>query len=243
MDRSVPQERVLQGLISQNSLGEKLGISIEGKLRIRGRVGPRGTPTTSWILEAHPLVWKALRDKGRAYTWRTGSVACGNISRFHAVLCVKGTGTSRATALSAYCVVSAGTANTQEVNAPHVPQCAYPEQERESDVPTSPPGVSLTGRHSKLHIRRYPKINLLRILQHNCAGNRSVMDQLRQLAADQRVDILLLQEPYSVAGKVVGLLMVSKLIATQQGKPWAAIIVLNPLLSPIKLANSVHHTP
>jgi len=46
----------------QNSLAEKLGISVEGKLRIRGRVGPRGTPTTSWILEVHPLVRKALRD-------------------------------------------------------------------------------------------------------------------------------------------------------------------------------------
>ena len=67
VDGSLPQERVLRGLISQNSLSEKLGIGIEGKLRIRGRVGPRGTPTTSWILEAYPLVWKALRDKGRAY--------------------------------------------------------------------------------------------------------------------------------------------------------------------------------
>jgi len=67
VDSSLPQDRVLQGLISQNSLSERLGIDIEEKLRIRGRMGPRGSPTTSWILEAHPLVWKALRDKGRAY--------------------------------------------------------------------------------------------------------------------------------------------------------------------------------
>jgi len=67
VDSSLPQDRVLQGLISQNSLAERLGINIEGKIRIRGRMGPRGSPTTSWILEAHPLVWKALRDKGRAY--------------------------------------------------------------------------------------------------------------------------------------------------------------------------------
>jgi len=67
VDSSLPQERALQGLISQNSISETLGIDIEGKLRIRGRVSPRGTPTISWILEAHPLVWKALRDKGRAY--------------------------------------------------------------------------------------------------------------------------------------------------------------------------------
>ena len=38
------------------------------------------------------------------------------------------------------------------------------------------------------------------------------MDELRQLAADQRADVLLLQEPYSVANKVAGLPMVSKLI-------------------------------
>jgi len=67
VDSCLPQDRVLQCLISQNSLEEQLGIRIEGKIRIRGRVGPRGTPTTSWILEAHPLVWKALRDRGRAY--------------------------------------------------------------------------------------------------------------------------------------------------------------------------------
>jgi len=62
------------------------------------------------------------------------------------------------------------------------------------------------------------------------------MDELRQLASDQRADVLLLQEPYSVAGKVAGLPMVSKLIAAQQGNPWAAIVVLNPSLSPTKLA-------
>ena len=67
VDSCLPQDRVLQCLISQNSLEEQLGIKIEGKIRIRGRVGPRGTPTTSWILEAHSLVWKALRDRGRAY--------------------------------------------------------------------------------------------------------------------------------------------------------------------------------
>jgi len=49
------------------------------------------------------------------------------------------------------------------------------------------------------------------------------MDELRQFAADQRADILLLQEPYTVAGKVAGLPMVSKLIVAQQGNPWAAI--------------------
>jgi len=62
------------------------------------------------------------------------------------------------------------------------------------------------------------------------------MNELRQLAADQHADILLLQEPYSVAGKVAGLPMDSKLIAAQQGNPWAAIVVLNPSLSPAKLA-------
>jgi len=54
-------------LISQDSPREQVGINIGEKLRIGGGVGPSGTPTTSRILEAHPQVWKAVKDIGRAY--------------------------------------------------------------------------------------------------------------------------------------------------------------------------------
>jgi len=235
VDSSLPQDRVLQGLISQNSLAESLGISVEGKIRIPGR----------WALvdhQPHPGSWRHTHWFGKHSVTkgvpmlRIGSVKCGNISRCPAVLSVTGTDTSRATVRSEDCAVGAGTVDTPEMNAPREPRCACPVQEEGSNVPTSPPDVSRIGRPSKSHIRRYPKTNRLRILQHNCARNRLVIDELRQLAADQRADILLLQEPYTVAGKVAGLPMVSKLIVAQQGNPWAAIVVLNPSLSPTKLA-------
>jgi len=108
-----------------------------------------------WALVEHQLPhgsWRYIHWYGKrcetkcVRTMRTGSVACGNIPRCHAVLSVTGTETSRATALSEDCVVGSGTANTQKGNAPHEPRCAYPVQEGESDVPTSPPVVSPTGQ-------------------------------------------------------------------------------------------------
>ena len=73
----------------------------------------------------------------------------------------------------------------------------------------------------------------IEIWQANTDRARHCTDELRKATYEKDVDNILVQEPYSVRGKVVGYGMAYTLITgTQQGnQPWAAIKVLNKELN------------
>lgn len=81
------------------------------------------------------------------------------------------------------------------------------------------------------------KHTTIKIWQANTDRARHCTDELRKAAYENNVDIILVQEPYAVRGKVMGYGMADTLITgTQQGEqPWAAIIVLNKELNILHL--------
>lgn len=74
----------------------------------------------------------------------------------------------------------------------------------------------------------------LRIMQLNMRRSAVVTGEVRQLVADKRLDVLLLQEPYvrkqSQSHTFYGLGINMRIAAVRSQRPWAAVAVCNPKL-------------
>lgn len=64
----------------------------------------------------------------------------------------------------------------------------------------------------------------LRIGQMNLGRSRLASDELRRVAAEESLDVLLIQEPYSNKGEVPGFGLINKVVVGQ-GVPMAAVVV------------------
>lgn len=83
---------------------------------------------------------------------------------------------------------------------------------------------------------------LLRIGQINAGGSRAVTDEIRQIMAERRIDVVLLQEPYCYELNVKGFGLRAKVIEDSDRAPWsritkiqAAVVVGNIELTVTKL--------
>ena len=70
------------------------------------------------------------------------------------------------------------------------------------------------------------KIKPIRFIQHNCSNSGLVMDELRKITEEEEIDILCLQEPYTINSTVPGFPVTCRQI-TNGPNPMVAIIVLN----------------
>jgi hypothetical protein len=69
----------------------------------------------------------------------------------------------------------------------------------------------------------------IKIWQVNLDRARHATDELRQAACEAKVDLLLIQEPYIIGGRVAGFWAAVVVIAKEDADKWswAAIVVLN----------------
>ena len=67
--------------------------------------------------------------------------------------------------------------------------------------------------------------NRIRIGQINLARSQVATDEIQQLATTNRIDVLLVQEPYTHQGRVVGFGPGAKIIQAEKSVPWAAVVV------------------
>ena len=74
----------------------------------------------------------------------------------------------------------------------------------------------------------------MRVLQINGMRNKLVAQELRQLVAELQVDVLCIQEPYTMKGKVPFMPIQSRTIAETE-RPWAALVVINKDLTITKI--------
>ena len=77
----------------------------------------------------------------------------------------------------------------------------------------------------------------LTILQLNSRRARRVTPEIREKAVSKQIDILLLQEPYQRNGRIEGFGMGTRIIKDDNSVPWAAIAVINPNVSVLKLTH------
>ncbi|KAG8270119.1 hypothetical protein J6590_049758 [Homalodisca vitripennis] len=83
--------------------------------------------------------------------------------------------------------------------------------------------------HSGGHIK-FGQINLQR--------SHSAVYQLRQVIAEDELDVVLIQEPYSSVGRLSGLGLRTKLLChrtAQEGRPWSAVALANSAIEPLRL--------
>ena len=69
----------------------------------------------------------------------------------------------------------------------------------------------------------------IKIWQVNLDRARHATVELRQAVCEAKVDLLLIQEPYTIRGRVAGFGAATVVIAEENAdeRPWAAIVVLN----------------
>ena len=77
----------------------------------------------------------------------------------------------------------------------------------------------------------------LRIAQLNATRSRKVIPEIRQTAVEAGIDILLLQEPYSRSQRIEGLGMGTRIIKCDNATPWAAMAIINPEITVLKLTH------
>jgi len=77
----------------------------------------------------------------------------------------------------------------------------------------------------------------IKIWQVNLDRARHATDELRQAACEAKVDLLLIQEPYTIGGRVAGFGAAAVVIAEEDAdeRPWAAIVVLNRSFSILRV--------
>lgn len=83
----------------------------------------------------------------------------------------------------------------------------------------------------------------LRLAQLNAQGSRAVIDQVRQISTEQKIDIMLLQEPYVFANKIPGLELTAVTLTDRKKfatvstaeKIKAAIVVFNKQINILKI--------
>lgn len=66
--------------------------------------------------------------------------------------------------------------------------------------------------------------SVLRVGQINLGRSRLAMDEIRKIAREEGMDVLMIQEPYSVRGKIQGFGVNEKVVAVGN-QPMAAIVV------------------
>lgn len=89
-----------------------------------------------------------------------------------------------------------------------------------------------------LPVHTLPSVNVastgIRLMQLNMRRSAVVTGEVRQLVAEKRLDVLLLQEPYvrkqGASRTFYGLGLSSKVAAVRSQHPWAAVVVCNPRL-------------
>ena len=69
---------------------------------------------------------------------------------------------------------------------------------------------------------------MIKFLQCNLDRRAVATAELRNKAVEEGIGVLILQEPYTVGGKVVGLGVGSRVVSARVGQPWAAVAVLEP---------------
>lgn len=91
--------------------------------------------------------------------------------------------------------------------------------------------------------RKIPEKQIIRLGQLNARGSRAVTDEIRQLTHEQKLDILLLQEPYCFKNNIQGLGLDTKTVVdkkrfskiTTAERVKAAIVILNKNINVLKL--------
>lgn len=66
----------------------------------------------------------------------------------------------------------------------------------------------------------------LRVGKINLGRSRLATDEIRRVAMEEGLDVLLLQEPYSIGGKIPGYGVKSKVVVGQ-GVPMAAVVIFS----------------
>lgn len=67
----------------------------------------------------------------------------------------------------------------------------------------------------------------LKILQVNAQRSKAVVAQIRECIADASIDVILIQEPYVVAGRVRGYPCTYRVVQGDLGTCWSAIVIVN----------------
>ena len=75
----------------------------------------------------------------------------------------------------------------------------------------------------------------IKLCQLNARHARKVTPEICQKAVEERIDILLLQEPYHREGKIIGFGSDAKIAYKLGTDPWAAIVILNPNICTLQL--------
>lgn len=76
----------------------------------------------------------------------------------------------------------------------------------------------------------------LRVVQINCQKSASVSQQLYQKVREAAIDVFLMQEPYTVGGRVAGFGPPFRILAGPgTDTPWSAIVICNPELGVLQL--------
>lgn len=79
----------------------------------------------------------------------------------------------------------------------------------------------------------------LRIVQINMQRSRLVSDETRDMMHNKKIDVLLMQEPYNLKGRITGLGLATRVAtAAKDGEPvMAAVAVSDPRINVVKLPN------
>ena len=77
----------------------------------------------------------------------------------------------------------------------------------------------------------------LKFMQRNARRARLVTPEIREIAEQKEIDVLLIQEPYQRNNKIEGYGGSAKIVADEKETPWAAIIILNPALRLLKITH------
>ncbi|CAB0017445.1 unnamed protein product, partial [Nesidiocoris tenuis] len=71
-------------------------------------------------------------------------------------------------------------------------------------------------------------------IQHNVRRSRTVMDEVMQMSLEEKADLLILQEPPVIQGKIPGISLVNRCCAVSE-TPRSAVVVLNPTIDVLLL--------
>lgn len=79
---------------------------------------------------------------------------------------------------------------------------------------------------------------MIRIAQVNADRAKVVMGEVREIIVERKIDVMLLQEPYVVKGKVIGFGSSYRVVQHVRGeRPWAAVVIANENIGVMKVQN------
>lgn len=79
---------------------------------------------------------------------------------------------------------------------------------------------------------------MIRVIQNNMDRTRGLSVELREVIVKERIDVLAGQEPHVWRNKVMGFVMMARVVCEESGeRPWAAVVVFNSKTGAMKVGS------